>query len=171
MTQDEMLDRALTLHLQKELMVLSIKPPYPDLMMDGKKTIENRSLKPADCRIGEPMLIHASSQRHPAARNLKGYDNACRSAVVGVAHLVDVIRPRQRISEKLKSKYRLLGVPDLLDGEKDSVYWWIFGNATAFEKPITCHGKLNLWYPWRVDGLQAKVTNRLTRLSHVLSFS
>jgi len=95
---------------------LSIKPENVDLILSGKKRIENRGWGK---NVKGHIAIHKSGK------------NGC---VVGIMNIKEVIS----IEEALK-KY-----PEQKDFISGSLCW-IIDNVIIFKNPIYCKGKLSLW--------------------------
>lgn len=100
---------------------LSIKQPWVNLIMSGKKTIETRTW---NTNLRGVILIHASMK--PIGEWVSG-------AIIGAVEIIDC-RPMTKADEgKACCDFR----PELKA--------WVFGSACKFEKPIEIKGWLGLW--------------------------
>ena len=117
---------------------LSVKNPFAYLICSGIKDIENRSRKTNFRGI---VLIHASSQLHPAQ-----FTNAQSHEVISKFPILDI--------SKGDLKSAIIGLVEIVDcvqnhpsvwAEK-GLWHWVLNNASLFDKPIiNVKGKLNFW--------------------------
>ena len=113
---------------------LSIKQPWVHAILYEGKDVENRSWQRT---YRGWIALHASGQvaRHaafPRGHRVPPLDTLDRSAVCGVARLVDIVT-----HSRSKWFYRPA------DGAIN--YGWVLANVVALEKPVTCKGALGLW--------------------------
>lgn len=114
--------------------VLSLKQPFAELVVSGKKTIELRNW---NTKFRGKFLVHAS--KNPDLKSMRkfGFKDLPRGFIVGEAELVDVKNYLdKREHEKDKDKH-------LADSSWGN-YGFVLKNA-RWIKPIPAKGKLNFW--------------------------
>jgi len=115
--------------------VLSLKQPFAELILQGKKTIE---LRKWNTKFRGTFLIHSSKTPDSESMKRFGFIDLPCGFILGKSELVDV---KHYTNEK----------EHLLDKNKhlaDSVwgnYGFILENPVRFDKLIPCKGKLNFW--------------------------
>jgi predicted transcriptional regulator len=114
--------------------VLSIKQPFAELIISGKKTIELRNW---NTKFRGKFLIHASKIPDSKAMKKFGFDKLPVGAIVGEAELVDVKKYENEFEYK-KDKNKHLADSSL---EK---YGFVLRNARRV-RPIPIKGKLMFW--------------------------
>jgi predicted transcriptional regulator len=72
---------------------LSMKQPWAELVVSGKKTIEVRKW---NTRFRGEFLVHASRNTNKEAERRLGYDNLPTGCVIGRAEIVDVKKYKSR---------------------------------------------------------------------------
>jgi len=113
---------------------LSLKQPYAELILQGRKTIELRNW---NTKFRGIFLIHASKTIDNQAMEHFGLSNLPTGAIVGQAELIDV---KHYISSKEHVKDK--------DKHLASEVWGNYGFVLKYAKrlPITsCKGKLNFF--------------------------
>jgi hypothetical protein len=116
---------------------LSIKQPFAELILSGKKSIEIRSWKTT---FRGEFLIHASQSPDVAALQHFGFEkNAlARGAILGKATLVDV--------KVYQSKTDFAADCDKHLARSDfGTIGFILKHPVRFKKPIPAKGKLSFW--------------------------
>ncbi|MGH8866654.1 MAG: ASCH domain-containing protein [Actinomycetes bacterium] len=99
---------------------LSVRQPWADDLVRGRKTVENRSWRTTH---RGPLLVHAA--RTDARPGVPA--DLPRGALVGVVTVVDCVR-------------------DHPDGEPG--YWhWVITDPGPLPEPIACIGRPGLWTP------------------------
>jgi predicted transcriptional regulator len=113
---------------------LSLKQPFAELVVSGKKTIELRNW---NTKFRGKFLIHASKTPNSKAMKRFGFDKLPVGVIIGEAELIEV-KKYGNDSEHKKDKNKHLA---------DS-YWGKYGfvlkNARRI-KPIEAKGKLGFW--------------------------
>lgn len=113
---------------------LSLKQPFAELILQGRKTIELRKWNTKF--LGE-FLIHASKKPDEKAMREFGFENLPCGFIVGKATLADVKKYENEEAHKKDRKFHLA-----------SNAWGKFGfileNVKRI-KPIPAKGKLNFW--------------------------
>ncbi len=113
---------------------LSLKQPYAELAVSGKKTIE---LRKWNTSFRGEFLVHASKQPDKEAMEKFGFKELPLGAIIGKAELVSVKKyENEEEFEKDKDKH--------LATKKYGVYGFILRNAKK-TKPIPAKGKLGFW--------------------------
>lgn len=114
---------------------LSLKQPYAELIIQGRKTIE---LRKWNTQFRGEFLIHAS--KHPDEEAMKrfGFDSLPTSCIVGKTTLVDV-KEYKNEEEHKKDK------PFHLASNAWGNYGFILKDSQRFKKPIPCNGNLGFW--------------------------
>ena len=113
---------------------LSLKQPFAELIVSGKKTIELRNW---NTKFRGKFLIHAS--KIPDSKSMKefGFDKLPVGVIVGEAELIEVKKYENDLEHKKdKSKH----LANSLWGK----YGFILKNVKKI-KPIEAKGKLGFW--------------------------
>jgi len=113
---------------------LTLKQPYAELVVQGKKKIE---LRKWNTHFRGKFLIHASKIPDQEAMREFGFDSLPTGCIVGKATLVDVKNYRTK-EEHAKDR------PLHLASEAWGDYGFILEDAERIE-PIKCKGALNFW--------------------------
>jgi hypothetical protein len=114
--------------------VLSLKQPYAELVVSGKKTIELRNW---NTKFRGKFLIHASLSPDKEGMKEFGFEKLSTGVIVGETELVDVKHYKNSEEhQKDKSKH--------LANDSWGNYGFILKNAKRL-KPISAKGKLNFW--------------------------
>lgn len=117
---------------------LSIRQPWADLIIQGKKTLELRNWA---VRHRGPLAIHASQTVDEAACRANGIDPHTVSAgvLIGTVELLDIV-PLDEESIKTHSQDHLgTGI------FKPPIYGWKFSNPKILEKPVPYTGRMGLF--------------------------
>lgn len=133
---------------------LTIRQPFPELILRGRKPYEIRSWR---TNYRGPLLIHSAAKIKMDCAEETGLNagTLTTSAFVGIAVLSDV-RPYTRADSKLLNRRRAIGewTPGLFS--------WVLKKPIRFARPIKGNGKLGLF---RVSPSIAKQLRRyLTRM-------
>ncbi len=114
---------------------LSLKQPYAELVVSGRKTIELRNWA---TKFRGEFLVHASKQVDSQAMERFGFSDLPKGCIVGKATLVGV-KEYLNVEEHRKDQDKHLASSD----------WgnvgFVLKDAMKFEKPIPVNGKLNFW--------------------------
>jgi len=113
---------------------LSLKQPYAELIVSGKKTIEIRKW---NTNFRGKFLIHASMKRDDEAMKKYGFNDLPRGFIVGEATLVDV-KKYDNDSDFDKDGDKHFASSDYGN------YGFILKDAKRITK-IPAKGKLNFW--------------------------
>lgn len=113
---------------------LSLKQPFAELVVSGKKTIELRNWR---TKFRGKFLIHASKTPDPKAMKKFDFEKLPVGVIVGETELTDV-KKYKNDSEHKKDKNKHLA--DSSWGK----YGFILKNAKRI-KPIEAKGKLGFW--------------------------
>jgi hypothetical protein len=123
--------------LPHSLVALSIKQPWAELILLGRKTIEVRSWS-TDFR--GLLALHTGKKPVPEAlARFPDIDASYLGGFVGVAELVDVERFTQVSWSRLRAAHL---VPGPMPGE---AFGWHFRNAHRLRRPISASGSLGLF--------------------------
>ena len=116
--------------------VLSLKQPYAELVVSGRKTIEIRKWK---THFRVKFLIHASQGEDKEAMSKFGFDfgKLEKGKIIGEAELIDVKEYNNK-EEFDKEKEKHLASPEYGN------IGFILRNAKKIDGPYM-KGKLNLW--------------------------
>jgi predicted transcriptional regulator len=113
---------------------LSLKQPFAELILQGKKTIE---LRKWNTKFRGEFLIHASKKPDAVAMRQFGFKDLPLGCIVGKANLIDV---KKYNSKKEHSKDQKLHLA--------SSYWgnhgFVLENVKKVKK-VSCNGKLGFW--------------------------
>lgn len=117
---------------------LSLRQPYADLLVSGKKTIE---LRKWNIKFRGDFLIHASKTVDKDSCHLKQIqpETLVRGAIIGKAFLYDVKKYTDKKSF-LEDKNKHLS-----ENEYDFAYGFLIKNPIKFEKPTPFSGKLGFF--------------------------
>jgi hypothetical protein len=113
---------------------LSLKQPFAELILQGRKKIE---LRKWNTRFRGEFLIHASKNADADAMREFGFSNLPAGCIVGKATLKDV---KKYLSDEEHKKERHLHLASNLFGK----YGFILENAQRV-KEMPCKGKLGFW--------------------------
>ena len=117
------------------LVALSIRQPWVDLILRGIKTIEVREW---EVKRRGPFLIHSARAFDWRSMELFGYeelDDLPRGGIVGYAEIVDVVR----LWPQEWSKY--LTQHSVLHPRRDVFFGVFLKNVRPFHERIACPGK------------------------------
>jgi ASCH domain len=118
---------------------LSLKQPYADLLVAGKKTIELRTW---NTKFRGEFLVHASRKidREACERNKIDPESLITGAIIGKAYLNDV---KFYDSEKsfIRDRKKHLADIEIIDHK----YGFMIKDAQKFKKPIIMPGKLGFF--------------------------
>jgi len=133
-----------------ELKAFSVRQPWASLLVKGVKRFEVRTWKPS---TGNLFLVHASSNKADGIRELREEDlfqealkiagmtnekKWLKSAFVGALQFKKFWdTPPSDITE----------MDEYLCGNIYDVFLWESEKFWEFDRPIPCHGKLNIWTP------------------------
>jgi hypothetical protein len=118
---------------------LSLKQPFAELIVLGKKTIELRNWR---TKFRGEFLVHASLSVDEVASKINGFDSGelVRGAIIGKANLYEV-KEYTNNSEFLADKKKHMASGQYMHGK----YGFLLKDAVKFEKPIPFKGKLNFF--------------------------
>jgi hypothetical protein len=116
---------------------LSLKQPWAELLLQGKKTIETRTWNTA---FRGPFLIHASKQVDAKAMEEFGFTHLPTGCIVGKAELIDVKPYYTREAFEADTKHHEVRYFDWLRPR----YGFIVRNVQRC-KPVPMKGKLNFF--------------------------
>lgn len=131
---------------------LTIRQPFPELILRRRKPYEIRSWK---TNYRGPLLIHSAAKVKTDCAEEAGLnaDTLMTSAFVGIAVLSDV-RPYTRADSKLLNQRRAIG------GWSPGLFSWVLKKPIRFSRPIKANGKLGLF---RVSPSVAGLVQRYMR--------
>ena len=114
---------------------LSLKQPFTELVVSGKKTIELRNW---NTKFRGKFLIHAS--KTPDTKSMKkfGFEKLPLGSIVGEAKIIDVKEYENNVEHK-KDKNKHLA--DSSWGK----YGFVLKEVIKFKTSILTKGKLNFW--------------------------
>lgn len=118
---------------------LSLKQPFADMVVDGKKTIE---LRKWNTHFRGRFIVHASGTVDRYACSVLGIDpgSLIKKAAIGEATLVDVKKYENlKEFEGDREKHRAT------DAYRNSVYGFILKAARRFRKPVAMKGRLGFF--------------------------
>lgn len=113
---------------------LSLKQPFAELILQGRKTIE---LRKWNTNFRGEFLIHASKRPDEKAMKEFNFNELPTGAIVGKAELIDVKHYKNH-EELMKDKNL-----HLADGDWGN-YGFVLGNVQRV-KQIPCKGNLGFW--------------------------
>lgn len=114
---------------------LSLKQPFAELILQGKKKIE---LRKWNTKFRGEFLIHASKKPDLKSMERFGFENLPRGFIVGKAELVDVKDYRKNKTELLKDKNLHLA------DESWGGFGFVLKNPERVDL-IPAKGKLGFW--------------------------
>ena len=113
---------------------LSLKQPFAELILQGRKTIE---LRKWNTNFRGEFLIHASKIPDEKAMKELGFNILPTGAILGKAELIDVKHYKNK-KELMKDKHL-----HLADGDWGE--WGFVLRKVQRIKEIPCRGNLNFW--------------------------
>jgi len=127
------------IYLWNEMKCLSIKQPYADLIVSGKKSIELRTW---NTKFRGEFLIHASKKIDKEACDINNIDSDSLAigAILGKANLYDVKFYKNKNSFSRDRSKHLAS-----SNYADHKYGFLLKNAKRFRKPIVKPGKLGFF--------------------------
>ena len=114
---------------------LSLKQPYAELILQGRKTIELRTW---NTQFRGIFLIHASQTPDQAAMQRFGFTDLPRGCIVGKATLTDVkhyTTPKAHAHDNHKH----------LASTDWGSHGFLLRDVKRFKTPLPAKGKLNFW--------------------------
>jgi len=125
------------------LKCLSLKQPYADLLVTGRKTIEIRKW---NTNFRGPFLIHASKNVNKNACLTLGYDesNMVKGAIIGKAVVYDVIK-YTTIDVFLDDRQKHFSIEDIKLDNSFKRYGFLVKDALKFREEIPYLGKLGFF--------------------------
>ena len=120
---------------------LSLKQPFADLVIDGKKTIELRGW---NTKFRGTLLIQASMKPDVSACERRKIDAKILvvGAIIGKVELYDV-KEYKNNKEFVRDKEEHLALNDISD--YNYKYGFLLKNAVRFDKPMPLKGKLGIF--------------------------
>jgi hypothetical protein len=121
----------------RTIRALTIRQPFPELILRKRKPYEIRSWK---TNYRGPLLIHSAAKIKTDCAQEAGINagTLTTSAFVGIAVLSDV-RPYTRADSKLLNQRRAIG------GWSPGLFSWVLKTPIRFARPIKGNGKLGLF--------------------------
>lgn len=114
---------------------LSLKQPFAELVVSGKKTIE---LRKWNTKFRGEFLVHASKVPDWEAMAKHGFKELPTGFIVGKVKLVEVKKYNSKKENLIDKKKHLAD-----SGWGD--YGFVLEDAERFEKPIPAKGMLGFW--------------------------
>lgn len=114
---------------------LSLKQPFAELILQGKKTIE---LRKWNTHYRGEFLLHASQTPDAKAMKHFGFATLPAGCIVGKATLLDV---KHYHNEREHAKDQHLHLATRFWG----MYGFVLKDVQRFKEPIPCKGSLNFW--------------------------
>jgi hypothetical protein len=112
---------------------LTIRQPWAELILQGRKTIE---LRKWTTRHRGPLAIHAGTQVDVVSCRKHGLDprSLAKGALIGTAEVVEMIEFDQELWNRLRDRH--------LDPSRGPDDWqgWSLRNPRRLKKPIPCRG-------------------------------
>ena len=116
-----------------KMKALSLKQPYAELIVSGKKKIE---LRKWNTKFRGEFLVHASKVPDENAMKKSGFGELPLGKIVGKATLIEVKKYNNK--EFIKDKDLHLAGSDFSD------YGFVLENVSRINE-ISCKGKLGFW--------------------------
>lgn len=117
-------------------MALTICNPYPEMILNGEKPIENRNWMTS---YRGPLFIHAGmSKLWMAPGYQQRFQNLTYGAIVGIVTLADCL---EITAYTWPSEFQHLKTHEHANGR----FCWMLTNVKRFAKPVPCAGALGLW--------------------------
>ncbi len=120
---------------------LSLKQPFADFVVSGKKTVELRGW---NTKFRGPLLIHASMKPDVSSCKIRGIDPKflVTGAVIGKVELYDV-KKYETNEEFIRDKGKHLAING--GSDYNHKYGFLLKNAVKFDKPIPLKGRLGIF--------------------------
>jgi hypothetical protein len=117
---------------------LSVKQPWLELILSGKKDIEVRTWT---TKFRGPVWLHAGKSIDKPQMSRFGFKDVTTGAFLGRASLGDVIKFDAKTWESLRKRH-------LNEGPfQEGLFGWIFKDIKRLNKPLEASGKLGLYKP------------------------
>lgn len=117
---------------------LSVKQPWLELILLGKKDIEVRTWT---TKFRGPVWLHAGKSVDKSQLSRWDFKDPPTGAYLGRANLTDVIEFDQKSWESLRKRHLNEGLFQL------GLYGWVFKDTKQLKEPLTAPGKLGLYKP------------------------
>ena len=121
------------------ILALSIRQPWAELIVTGKKTIEIRSWSTEYRGL---LWIHTGTRGTPDLEKSLGLKDLFTGGYVGSAVLDGVIHLDRNRWEQWSPRHLCSR-----DSYKQGLYGWVLSSALKFDRPIVGPGQLSLFYP------------------------
>jgi len=132
---------------------ISIRQPWAELILRGKKTIEIRSWSPDYRGL---LWLHAGSRSDPEVEKSFGFLDLFKGGFVGSVVLSTVVPMDRHRWEVWRTKHLDLG------NYRAGLYAWLLSSPCRFEPPIPGVGRLNLFFPpIELDSLLHQASSRI----------
>jgi hypothetical protein len=116
----------------------SVRQPWAELLISGRKSIEIRSWAP-DYRGG--IWLHAGIKRDPELDRHFGFEDLYRGGFIGSIHLMAIVPFTRERWHQWRAKH-------LDPGEyRDGMVAWIMDRPHRFPRPVPGSGQLGLFHP------------------------
>ena len=117
---------------------ISVRQPWAELLISGRKTIEVRSWAP---EYRGRMWLHAGLKSDPELESEFGFKDLYRGGFVGSIELIAVVPITKERWMQWHDKH-------LDRGEyRSGLAAWMVGAPRRFQVPVSGKGQLNLFYP------------------------
>lgn len=137
------------LSIADEWPAISVRQPWAELLISGRKSIEIRSWAP-DYR--GRLWLHAGLKSDLEVERRFGLHDLCRGGFVGSIQLIAIVPFTKERWIQWLDKH-------LDSGEyHDGLVAWMVGAPRRFPKPVPGKGQLNLFYP-STEIVQQLITN------------
>lgn len=126
------------MHTADRVFAISIRQPWAELILCGKKTIEIRSWFTGYRGL---LWLHTGLKHNPELEKAFGFSDLFKGGYIGSV-ILDTIVPFDR------GRWELWRTKHLDPGNhQPGLYAWLLSSPCRFENPIPAPGALNLFYP------------------------
>ena len=117
---------------------LSIKNPWLELILSGKKDIEVRTWT---TKYRGPVWLHAGKSVDKSQSLRWDFKDLSTGCYLGKANLIDIIQFDQKSWGSLRKRHLNEGP------SQPGLYGWVFEKPTRLKEPLVASGKLGLYKP------------------------
>jgi hypothetical protein len=115
---------------------ISIRQPWAELILEGRKRIEIRTW--SDAYRG-PLWLHVGQRPNEDAAEYFGLKNLFTGGFVGRVTLIDVVPLNEERWERWRSQHCVPGPPPPL------AFAWMLGDTRRIAQPVAAPGRLRLF--------------------------
>lgn len=109
---------------------LSIRQPWLELILSGRKPVENRTWEPPERLLGQRIWLHASARRDADVELPRGTPRPAEELPLGAIVGSAVI---EKVVTRMRSPWF------------QGPFGWLLSDVRRLRSPVPCLGRLGLW--------------------------